>query len=489
MINIITVNPVESREKKFQLMAFEAFELANVLKKRRKLEHTEQSNGVLDELESRGFVAQVTSRDKLQTHLKYPAVVYAGIDPTANYLHVGHLLPLLSLYHFHIRGHRVIPLIGGATGLVGDPSGRDTERPLSSEDAVEYNVRGLKSAISNFFVSADRYLRRRAPTVAYNEAEINVKNNLSWFKKMNLLEFLRDTGVHARVNTMIARDSVQSRLSSQQGISFTEFTYQLLQAYDFLYLHQNYSCSVQIGGSDQWGNIISGIDLINRVQPLIDEDGKHLEQVYGITTPLLTTASGAKFGKSAGNAVTLDAKKTSIFDFYQFFLRVPDAEVGKYLKMFTLLPVEMIEARIKEHEEKPEARLAQRLLAAEVTELVHGESAVRRAEVATQVLYYAKLDTIESKEVFAALKDDPRLHFEPKEVAFSQSIAKLAVSHGLIASNTAAKQLVASKGLYVNNKPVESYRQTLTDEDLLGGECVILRSGSQQQIVLGFTHK
>ncbi|KAH8071905.1 hypothetical protein BXZ70DRAFT_902974 [Cristinia sonorae] len=447
--------------------------------------------GVLEELEARGLVSQVTSRQKLQNFLQKPTVVYAGIDPTADYLHVGHLLPLITLYHFHLHGHRVIPLIGGATGLVGDPSGRDTERQLTGSAVVEDNVRSLKSAVSQFFSQADKYVRRRAPTAPFEEAEIKAKNNLSWFKNMDLLAFLRKVGVHARVNTMIARDSVQSRLSSQQGISFTEFTYQLLQAYDFYHLHKEYGCAIQVGGSDQWGNILSGIDLINRLMPEVGPDGGHVEKVFGVTTPLLTTSSGAKFGKSAGNAVALEVGKTSVLDFYQFFLRVPDADVGKYLKMFTLLPLPMIEARIKEHEEKPEARLAQKLLAAEVTELVHGDASVRTAEVATRLLYDGPTTSIpkaNSAEIIDALRGDPRLKFCSASEAYSTTIAKLAAIHGLVPSNSAARTLIASKGLYLNSTPVRDIHQQLTEDDLLDKQCVILRVGSKRQIVVALTN-
>ncbi|THH20913.1 hypothetical protein EUX98_g8499 [Antrodiella citrinella] len=373
------------------------------------------------------------SRQKLKEHVQNDTTVYAGIDPTADHLHVGHLLPLISLLHFHVRGHRVIPLIGGATGLVGDPSGRDTERALTGPIVVEDNVRNLKSAVSSFFTQATAYVRRREPNMPFKSTEVKARNNLKWFKHMNLLEFLRTVGVHSRVNSMITRDSVQSRLTSQQGISFTEFTYQLLQAYDFYRLHNTYGCSIQIGGSDQWGNIVSGIDLINRLNPDVGPDGKHIEKVFGITTPLLTTASGAKFGKSAGNAVALDKNHTSVFDFYQFFLRTTDGDVERYLKMFTLLPVDMIAARIKEHEEKPEARLAQRLLAAEVTELVHGDTAVREAEVATQILY-SDPNKLDPKELMEAFKGDPRLKVCPLVYA-STTPARLAVMFELVSSN------------------------------------------------------
>ncbi|KAK7692789.1 hypothetical protein QCA50_004422 [Cerrena zonata] len=316
--------------------------------------HTTSLSGhnILDDLKARGLISQVTSSElKLKEVLKQSQTIYAGVDPTAEYLHVGHLLPLLSLFHFHIRGHNVIPLIGGATGLVGDPSGRNSERPLSDATKVEHNVEKLRHAVLNFFNRAMTYADKRVQSPSTPTARVpQIRSNIEWFKGMGLLEFLRVVGVHSRVNTMLARESVSARLESQQGISFTEFTYQLLQAYDFYVLHKNHQCSIQIGGSDQWGNIVAGIDLINRINPQVGSDGAHEDKAFGITTPLLTNASGAKFGKSAGNAVALDSSITSVFDFYQFFLRTADSDVGRYLKIFTLLPVEKIDEVLQAHQ-------------------------------------------------------------------------------------------------------------------------------------------
>ncbi|CAL1706850.1 unnamed protein product [Somion occarium] len=440
---------------------------------------------VLDDLKARGLVSQVSSSEtKLRETLRQPQAVYVGVDPTAEYLHVGHLLPLLTLFHFYIRGHKVVPLIGGATGLVGDPSGRNTERPLSDAANVERNVEKLRSAVTKFFDSASSYARKYVslPNTALETPHI--KSNIEWFKGMGLLEFLRVVGVHARVNTMLSRESVSARLASQQGISFTEFTYQLLQAYDFYVLHKDSGCTIQIGGSDQWGNIVAGIDLINRIDPHVGSDGAHEDKAFGITTPLLTTASGAKFGKSAGNAVALDPEVTSVFDFYQFFLRTPDTDVGRYLKLFTLLPIDTIEDTLHEHKASPDARRAQQLLASEVTEMVHGAASVQKAQVVTKVLYESDLHDLKANEVLAALDGDPRLRFLPEADLLSLPVTKLAFTYGLAASNSAARQLVAMKGLYVNNRPVTEPRQTIQREDLLDNRLVILRSGSSKQVVL-----
>ncbi|TFY65347.1 hypothetical protein EVJ58_g2026 [Rhodofomes roseus] len=408
--------------------------------------------GLLEDLKARDLVAGVTREEQLQEELKrQPQVVYAGVDPTAKYLHVGHLLPLLCLLHFQLRGHKIISLvcillhtsqsclidnrqIGGATGLIGDPSGRSTERPLAAASVVEDNVTSLSDAIQRFFAGAMEYARKRLPPSETQLSLPDVRNNLHWFKDMGLLEFLRTVGIYHRVNNMMARESVRARLSSQQGISFTEFTYQLLQSYDFLRLHKDAGCNIQLGGSDQWGNIVAGIDLINHVNAASSPDGKP-DKGYGIVTPLLTTASGEKFGKSAGNAVSLDPSVTNVFDFYQFFLRTTDADVGRYLKMFTLLPIAKIDEVVQNHERAPELRTAQRLLAEEVTELIHGKDGVRRAVAATAVLYGSDFTSVKASDVVEALTGLPILHVLDDVEVFGIPAPKLAVRCGIAPSH------------------------------------------------------
>ncbi|KAL7281740.1 hypothetical protein ACG7TL_005058 [Trametes sanguinea] len=462
--------------------------------------------GLLEDLKSRGLIADITryasfvrilgvsdrSRPaQLEAEiLKQPQTVYVGVDPTARSLHVGHLVPLLCLFHFQIRGHQIIPLIGGATGLIGDPSGRSTERPLSAKETIEYNVTQLTAGIIRFFDGAMGYAKKRLPQSSTQILSPNVQNNLNWLKDLNLLEFLRTVGFHSRVNTMLARESVQARLSSQQGISFTEFTYQLLQAYDFLTLHRQFGCTIQIGGSDQWGNIIAGIELINRAnsapgsQP---ESGP--EKGFGITTPLLTTASGQKFGKSAGNAVSLNEEDTSgklieSLTMLQFFLRSSDADVGRYLKMFTLLPQEEIDSVMDAHNRSPETRQAQRLLAEEVTELVHGQDGVARAQLATRLLYERDIATAKADDVVAALRGTPVLHLRDASEVVDVPLVKLAATFGLAASNSAARQLVSAKGLYLNNIPVSDVHQKLCSAELVDGRLAFLRAGSQKLAVI-----
>ncbi|GBE81010.1 Tyrosine--tRNA ligase, mitochondrial [Sparassis crispa] len=443
---------------------------------------------LLDDLQSRGLISDITRPDMLREELRSGnQVVYAGIDPTAPSLHVGHLLPLLSLFHFQIRGHQIIPLIGGATGLIGDPSGRSTERPLSAQADVERNVLALIQGVRNFFSGAVKYAQNRLEASTTPILSPDIRNNIHWTKDLGLLEFLRTVGVHSRVNIMMARDSVRNRLTSQQGISFTEFTYQLLQSYDFLMLYKNAGCTIQIGGSDQWGNIIAGIDLINRVNAT-DGAENRTEKGFGIVTPLLTTASGEKFGKSAGNAISLDEQATNVFDFYQFFLRSTDADVGRYLKIFTLLPLAKIESVLEDHASNPETRLAQRLLAQEVTELVHGETGVRRAQAATAVLYDQDFSTLNIDTIIESLHGMPFFNEYEESEMMNVPIAKLAARCQIASSNGAARQLVAAKGLYLNNHPVSDPQQALRPSDLIGGRLAIIRAGKQKQAVVALSH-
>ncbi|KAF9268907.1 tyrosyl-tRNA synthetase [Marasmius fiardii PR-910] len=439
---------------------------------------------LLQALEERGFIQQLTRPDELSNALSSaPRVVYAGIDPTAGSLHIGHLLPLMCLLHFRLQGHAVIPLIGGATGLVGDPSGRKTEREPADVKQVEKNVDSLSRSVKQFLSRAFTYAQTRLAPGAYENSTFDpeVKSNLAWHKDFRMLEFLRTVGVHARVNTMLNRESVRSRLDSNAGLSFTEFTYQLLQAYDFYHLHEAYGCTIQIGGSDQWGNIIAGLELIGRIK---EASGT---EVFGITTPLLTTASGAKFGKSAGNAVWLDSGLTSVFDFYQYFLKVEDAEVEKYLKLFTMLPLEEIKQVMNIHRRTPEARVAQRRLADEVTELVHEEQGVQRAQRLTETMFRApeaRSKQLDAKSLLEAFKNDPRLKSCPLDELTTVSVMKLSSKYGLVPSTSAARQLIQSRGLYFNDKVVPEIHFTLQHDDLLDGRVAVIRAGKDKVLIL-----
>ncbi|THV02327.1 hypothetical protein K435DRAFT_653336, partial [Dendrothele bispora CBS 962.96] len=408
-----------------------------------------------------------------------PQVIYAGIDPTASSLHIGHLVPLMSLLHFQLHGHTIISLMGGATGLVGDPSGRKTEREPADVQQVEGNVNSISAAVQKFFSRALPYAQSRMTTEIAPEIKPPVlQSNITWHKDFGMLEFLRTVGIHARVNTMISRDSVRTRLDSSAGLSFTEFTYQLLQAYDFFHLNHHFGCTVQVGGSDQWGNIIAGLELINRSASL---DAK----AFGITTPLLTTASGEKFGKSAGNAVWLDANLTSIFDFYQYFLKVEDSDVENYLKLFTLLPIPRIQEVMQGHQAKK--RIAQRTLAAEVTELVHEASGAAQAEKTTKAVFRqpdAKDKTLDAQSIISAFAGDPRLKWCDRQELISTPVIKLASKYGLVSSTSAARQLVQSRGLYLNDKVVPEIHFIAKTDDLLQDRVAMIRAGKDKLLVL-----
>ncbi|KLO19441.1 tyrosyl-tRNA synthetase [Schizopora paradoxa] len=428
------------------------------------------------ELRERGMAWDMTNQLK-SNGTQEKQTVYLGVDPTAKALHVGHLLPFMCLLHFHLHGHSVISLIGGATGLVGDPSGKLEERTPLGENIATQNVNSLRTAIQRFFSTASVYASRRIPKLENPSPEPQILNNVEWLGSLGLLEFLTKAGRYARVSTMINRDSVKLRMESQQGISFTEFTYQLLQAYDFYNLYHSKRCTMQIGGSDQWGNILAGIDLIDRTR----EPESPAPQA--LTTPLLTTASGAKFGKSEGNAVWLDSDLTSVFDFYQFFLRSTDADVEQYLKSFTLLSLEEVQSIVEKHKINPENRFAQKRLADEVTEMIHGAEAVKRAQIATQVLFSTDLANISAHEIVLALGDDPRLKVVSSEDVMDKPISKLAGTYRLVSSNSEANRLAASGGLYLNNKTVEP-KQLLQRTDLLDGRVAVVRAGKDKHLIL-----
>ncbi|KAI9511191.1 hypothetical protein F5148DRAFT_1274413 [Russula earlei] len=400
-------------------------------------------------------------------------VVYSGIDPTSGSLHVGHILPMMCLVHFQLHGHQVIPLIGGATALIGDPSGRSTERPHMGEATTHNNMLELSAAVEKFFESSRDYVSKRIPSVDASYAPPLVMNNIEWFKSLGVLEFMRVAGTSARVNSMISRESVQSRLNSQQGISFSEFSYQLLQAYDFLVLHEKTECSIQIGGSDQWGNIIAGLELIGRTCGTLDRAAGNLDRAYGITTPLLTTSSGVKFGKSAGNAIWLNENLTTVFDFYQFFMKTADDDVGRYLKLFTLLPLE---------QDKTKERIAQTLLANEVTELVHTAEGVKRAKMITRVLFGTDVSVLNAEDVLGALAGDRRLFTISADEMFGTTVMRLTVSHGVTRSASAAKSLVAMRGLYLNGRTVDGERR-VQPGDLIDGRLIIVRAGKDKHAV------
>ncbi|KAF9204052.1 tyrosyl-tRNA synthetase [Haplosporangium sp. Z 27] len=438
------------------------------------------------ELQQRGLVAALTSPDIVDYVEAGPTAIYCGVDPTANSLHLGNLVTLLGLLHFHIKGHTTIGLVGGATGSIGDPSGKSTERQPMSAATLAKNVAGIDAQFQQFFKRGRAYAERRGYVVQGAGGQVKVVNNKTWFGKLSALEFLGDIGRYARVGTMIARDSVKSRLESPQGISFTEFSYQLLQAYDFWHLYHEDGCRIQLGGSDQWGNITAGIDLIHKKkktteeQVLIESNSESSEKAssaYGLTIPLLTTATGEKFGKSAGNAVWLDETMTSLFDFYQFFVKTADADVGRYLHYFTLLNADEINTVMEKHNAEPEKRIAQHTLAKETTELVHGVEAVPKALLATHVLFGASLDKIKGQELIDAFEHDSRLVPLSKSQVGEMSVDRIALESGLCSSKSEAKKLVKSGGFYINNVKITDASYRIAEKDWIDGAVCVLRSG------------
>ncbi|KAF7376178.1 Tyrosine--tRNA ligase [Mycena sanguinolenta] len=446
--------------------------------------------GLLDDLSYRGYVQDVTDPRVLHEALETkPQVVYVGIDPTARSLHVGHLLPLMCLLHFHVRGHHIIPLIGGATGLIGDPSGRTTERELAETETTKSNTNILVKSVESFFKRALLYADDRIVLARDRMMDIRAKNNIAWHQPMSMMDFLRTVGIHSRINTMLNKESVRTRLHSNAGMSFTEFTYQLLQAYDFYHLHKHFGCSVQIGGSDQWGNILAGISLIDRIaaasaDPASPTKNANAPRAFGLTTPLLTTSTGVKFGKTAGNAVWLDPTLTSVFNFYQYFVRTADAEVESYLKLFTLLSWTEINETMESHKLQPEQRIAQRRLASELTELVHTKSGRVNAETMTKIMFETELRDVTAADVLKAFDGDRSVHMVDKEELMTVPVVKLAVKYGLASSASAARVLVLSRGLYFNNKPVPEVQFTLRQMHLLNDELVILKAGKDKLAVL-----
>lgn len=342
---------------------------------------------ILQHLKRRGLVETCTNEDQLLKDADTRQMgLYCGADPTAKSLHLGNLLPLMVLVHFNLRGHRIFPVIGGATGEVGDPSGRDTERSAMAEKTRLDHVEKISNQFLNFFKKAIMYGKSRNPAI--NELKIGsheLKNNRDWWKDMGMLEFLARYGRHIRVNQMLARDSIKNRLNSEQGIGFNEFTYQLLQAYDFYYLNKTFDIDIQVGGNDQYGNIVAGIDLIGRMRKA--EELKNVNEVYGVTVPLLTTSNGVKFGKSAGNALFIDETLTSSYDVYQFMYNTTDEDVQKFMYKFSLLPTSVIDKIVNAHNLDKKKRLGQTILAIEMCDLIHGDGEGLNNYILSEVLF------------------------------------------------------------------------------------------------------
>jgi tyrosyl-tRNA synthetase len=415
---------------------------------------------LLDDLEARGLVQDCTDRDGLAARLaEGPVTLYYGCDPTADSLHVGNLLGLLVLRRFQDAGHRPVALAGGATGMVGDPSGRSEERNLLDDATLEHNVAAIKAQIS-----------RIVDLSGAGETGGLLVDNRDWTAGVGVLDFLRDVGKHVTVNTMLARESVKNRLDSEHGISFTEFSYMLLQAHDFLRLEEQLGCQLQIGGSDQWGNMLGGIDLIRRV---------HQRPAWVLAWPLLTAPDGTKLGKTTGARLWLDPAKTSPYAFFQHWMHTDDRQVRQFLLQFTLLPVEEVDAVVAAHEADPGRRAAQRRLAQEATALVHGGAEADAAEAASAILFGAPVVEATAAALAAVGAEVPAVPVEPGELDGGVDLVDLlARVPELAASKGEARRALAQGGVYVNGERAGEDRQ-VTAADVLHGRYVLLRKGKR----------
>jgi tyrosyl-tRNA synthetase len=420
---------------------------------------------ILEELKWRGLVADCTDPDALAQRLaKGPTGLYAGFDPTGDSLHVGHLMGQLTLRRFQLAGHRPIALAGGATGMIGDPSGKSAERNLLSREQLDQNLASIKGQLA-------RILDFDTPV---NPARM--VDNASWTGSVGYLDFLRDIGKHFSINMMMAKDSVRSRLEGDTGISYTEFSYMLLQAHDFYHLKQAEDCDLQIGGSDQWGNITAGTDLIRK---------KLGATAWGLTFPLITKADGTKFGKTEDGAVWLDPKKTSPYRFYQFFINTEDSMVPAYLRKFTLLPTDEILALEAGHGANPAARLAHKALAREVTTIVHGKTACDDAVKASEIMFGGGLDGITEALFGDVAGEIPTMALERSKVeGAGTALIDLLVHSGLAPSRGQAKKDVEGGGIYVNNVRAGEAGRLIAAPDLLFGKFLLLRKGKRTYALL-----
>lgn len=414
----------------------------------------------LDELRARGFLESTTDDATLDGLLgSARESVYVGFDPTADSLHVGHLLPIVALTHFQRAGHRPILLVGGATGMIGDPSGRSSERNLLTVDQLEKNVEGIRTQVARFLDPE-------------GESGALVVNNADWIGPITHLDWLRDVGKHFTIPYMLAKESVRSRLD--QGVSYTEFSYMLLQAYDFLHLFRELGCRIQAGGSEQWGNITAGIDFIRRVEG---------QQAYGITFRLLTTRSGEKFGKSAGNAVWLSEARTSPFAFHQYWFNSEDADVASLLRLFTFLEIAAIEDLMREHVETPDRRQAQSVLADEVTRFVHGAAGLERARRAKSILFDTRLEHLTAADIEAAIADLPVTTIAREEIGRGLAVDQALVRTSLASSRAEARRLIDGGGVSLNGKLVGNARASVSLQEAIG-PYVLLRAGKRRPAVI-----
>ncbi len=421
------------------------------------------NGSIFDELKWRGMIHdQIDGVEKLLQEKK--VTLYNGFDPTADSLHVGHMVPLIALARFQRYGHYVLALAGGGTCMIGDPSGRSAERNLLSRDEVMHNVECIKKQLAHFLDFE----------VKANPAKI--VNNMDWLGGLSMLDFLRDTGKYFTINYMLAKDSVKNRMDRESGLSFTEFSYMLLQSYDFYHLHTTMGCELQCGGSDQWGNITAGTDLIRR---------RTGNTVYGLTYPLIKKSDGTKFGKTAGGAVWLDPKRTSPYKFYQFWLNTDDSDAIHYLKFFTFFDEETISGLEAETKEHPEARAAQKALAVEMTKMMHGETALENARQASQALFGGDIIGLSAEDIHDIFSEVPSFdmpadHFGGDGI----NVVDVLTGTGFLKSKGEARRGIQEGGIYVNNRRVTDASMNVTISDFIEGKFLILRRGKKNYFMV-----
>ncbi|HID4813479.1 TPA: tyrosine--tRNA ligase [Staphylococcus aureus] len=418
------------------------------------------TNVLIEDLKWRGLIYQQTDEQGIEDLLnKEQVTLYCGADPTADSLHIGHLLPFLTLRRFQEHGHRPIVLIGGGTGMIGDPSGKSEERVLQTEEQVDKNIEGISKQMHNIF------------EFGTDHGAVLV-NNRDWLGQISLISFLRDYGKHVGVNYMLGKDSIQSRL--EHGISYTEFTYTILQAVDFGHLNRELNCKIQVGGSDQWGNITSGIELMRRMYGQTD--------AYGLTIPLVTKSDGKKFGKSESGAVWLDAEKTSPYEFYQFWINQSDEDVIKFLKYFTFLGKEEIDRLEQSKNEAPHLREAQKTLAEEVTKFIHGEDALNDAIRISQALFSGDLKSLSAKELKDGFKDVPQVTLSND----TTNIVEVLIETGISTSKRQAREDVNNGAIYINGERQQDVNYALAPEDKIDGEFTIIRRGKKKYFMVNY---
>ncbi|WP_332237499.1 tyrosine--tRNA ligase [Sporolactobacillus sp. KGMB 08714] len=414
---------------------------------------------IIDDLKYRGLINQVTDEEGLREALKKPISFYCGFDPTADSLHAGNLLIIITMMRFQRAGHRPVVVAGGGTGMIGDPSGRSSERRLNTKAVVDGYVRHFKKQFSCFF--------------DFDGAKAVYVNNGDWLGSLSAISFLRDVGKHFSLNYMLSKDSVQSRMDA--GISFTEFSYMLLQAFDYLNLYEKFGCRLEIGGSDQWGNITAGLELIRRKG--------HEEPAFGLTFPLITKSDGTKFGKSMGGAIWLDPDKTTPYEWYQFWMNTSDDDVVNYLKYFTFLSKDQIESLAAETARHPEERKAQKTLAQELTKLVHGEKALREAEHISEALFSGDISRLTAEEISQGFKDVPT--YEAASDA-PEGLIDLIVAAGVTTSKRQAREDVKNGAIYVNGIRRTELSYVLSENDRIDGMYTIIRRGKKKYTLIRY---